>query len=298
MELLSGEDVFGELERRDQDGHGPLPVDAARALLRWACRAVHAVHQRGYVHNDFTWENVVRRALAAAGAGPATREAFLIDFGLSFKVVNGQPARWDRAANGGNGGWAPLGRGPLGWGKPGYKAPEQFAYGPYANPFAIDIWPIGVMAIIALVGHHLFRTGQPGEHHESIFDDPIFQYLYADAARPFCAERLLKLLEKWDEAHLVPRDAADFIVQCMQRDPHARATAAQLLMHPFLNGGFARKPVKSAAKTGAPTPAPAPAPATEEEEEEEEEAGPVPAPAPDKDDDGDSSMINPADVVV
>ncbi|CAK4276809.1 hypothetical protein Ae201684P_009725 [Aphanomyces euteiches] len=99
-------------------------------------------------------------------------------------------------------------------GTPGYVAPEVLESKPYGKP--VDIWSIGVITYILLCGyppfhddnhHALFRKIKKGAFE---FDSPY-----------------------WDA---VSDDAKHFINQMLVVDVSKRATAVQLLEHPWISG--------------------------------------------------------------
>jgi len=97
-------------------------------------------------------------------------------------------------------------------GSPLYMAPEIIQEQPYNHK--VDIWSIGVITYILLSGRPPFKGQSKNEIFRSImqgslsFDNPI-----------------------WD---VISAEAKDFIVRALHSDPSKRATAKNLLDHPWL----------------------------------------------------------------
>ncbi|KAF0688102.1 Aste57867_20263 [Aphanomyces stellatus] len=99
-------------------------------------------------------------------------------------------------------------------GTPGYVAPEILEARPYGK--SVDIWSVGVITYILLCGYPPFHD----DNHNALFRK-IKKGAY-EFDSPY-----------WDK---ISDDAKHFISQMLQVDAKTRATAAQLLDHPWIAG--------------------------------------------------------------
>ena len=118
MELVSGQTLKSLLEQ-----HGPFSPDEAALIGRDLCRALAAVHQKGFVHGDIKAQNVMR------GAGGRT---VLMDFGAGDGIS-------DEAVQ----------RGPV-VASPAYVAPEVLAGSP--PTVRGDLYSLGVLLYYLVTG--------------------------------------------------------------------------------------------------------------------------------------------------
>ena len=169
----------------------------------------------------------------------------LIDFGMAKSTLpgthrNNQPIASDK-------------------GKNQWKAPEQWNVGVrYPQPEKVDVWALGILVVWLYTGRQsqLFLTSRP-KPPGVLLDFTAWRAISSQTATfvPGAGGRqvLRQTLDNYGPSHgsvTLPNDAAaDFVVRCLQKDPHNRPTAAQLLADPFL-----------APAAAAPAAAPAPAP--------------------------------------
>jgi serine/threonine-protein kinase len=124
MELVRGEPLSTHIAR------GPIAVDETLRLLEEAAWALHAAHERGFVHRDVKPGNILVRTDGVVK---------LTDFGIA------------KAADA-----VPVTRSGMVMGTAHYIAPEQ-ASGAEAGP-AGDVYSLGIVGYECLVGHRPFRA--------------------------------------------------------------------------------------------------------------------------------------------
>jgi len=99
-----------------------------------------------------------------------------------------------------------------------WMAPEMIKNFPY--DYKVDIWSFGSMMIELAEGCHPYY----GLHSMQAM------FLVATKGAP-----VLKNPDRWSETF------QDFLSLCFQMDPRMRASAAQLLQHPFITTGYTHK---------------------------------------------------------
>ncbi|GAA1392302.1 hypothetical protein GCM10009613_36680 [Pseudonocardia kongjuensis] len=124
MELVRGEPLSTRI------GRGPIPADEALDILEQAARALHAAHERGFVHRDVKPGNILLRTDGIVK---------LTDFGIA------------KAADA-----VPVTRSGMVMGTAHYIAPEQ-ASGEEAGPSG-DVYSLGVVGYECLAGVRPFRA--------------------------------------------------------------------------------------------------------------------------------------------
>lgn len=124
MELVSGGELFEHLI-----AHGAYSEADAARLLRGVASALAFLHSAGIVHLDVKPENLM---LSDAGPAPAVK---LIDFGSASR-----PGRWSDPDVGTRAYWPP----------------ETQTKARVEHTAAIDLWGLGVVMYILLVGAHPF----------------------------------------------------------------------------------------------------------------------------------------------
>ncbi|BBF98853.1 MULTISPECIES: serine/threonine-protein kinase [Pseudonocardia] len=124
MELVRGEPLSTRI------GRGPIPADEALDILEQAARALHAAHERGFVHRDVKPGNILLRTDGIVK---------LTDFGIA------------KAADA-----VPVTRSGMVMGTAHYIAPEQ-ASGEEAGPSG-DVYSLGIVGYECLAGVRPFRA--------------------------------------------------------------------------------------------------------------------------------------------
>jgi len=110
-----------------------------------------------------------------------------------------------------------------------FMAPEMAAYKPYGKP--VDIWAIGVCVLEMLLGKSPLRkwTGKGGRLKS------MFEVATSGYPRP--------LFEEDGESNWTI-GVKEFLDACLETDPEKRATADQLLAHPWLASACSTKECK------------------------------------------------------
>jgi serine/threonine-protein kinase len=178
MELIDGRSLEQHLAAQPE---GRLAPDELLALLLPTLDALHAIHERGFVHRDIKPGNLV-----LPGPGSGRGGAVVIDLG----IVKVAPAR--RAP----GGPPTTALGHL-LGTPAYMAPEQ-AHGRVDR--RADVYAVGVTLYRALAGRLPFPP-LPGQGHEVIlarhaFDAPPSLVRLVDGLSPALAAVVERALAK------------------------------------------------------------------------------------------------------
>lgn len=123
MELLEGESLGERMDRL-----GPMPVDAARELIRQACEAVAAAHAIGVVHRDLKPQNMF---LTRGETGAEVLK--VLDFGISKTMratVSDDHQKLTKTTDV--------------FGSPTYMSPEQLKASRDVDE-RTDVWALGVI---------------------------------------------------------------------------------------------------------------------------------------------------------
>ena len=103
-------------------------------------------------------------------------------------------------------------------GKPGFVPPEISRMDRYCDPFAADVWSLGVCLYAMLVGFPLYRSP----------NDEVFDSLENGKARSVVH------LESTAKGARLSSAAKDLISRMLHIKPKKRPTLAQILRHPFV----------------------------------------------------------------
>ncbi|CAN8097182.1 unnamed protein product [Discula destructiva] len=167
-------------------------------MMRQILLPVKYLHKKGVVHRDLKSENV----LAMVCPQPAHRLA-LTDFGHADLVGSEHDSIGTR----------------------GWQAPEMFQKGVYTGR-AADIWSIGIMAVHLLCGHREVVTLNALEEiwpKDPYFEDVDYEGITNEINVIRCESAAGQELRN------------DFIRRCLEPDQYKRMTAAEALIHPWLN---------------------------------------------------------------
>ncbi|KAJ3059902.1 hypothetical protein HDU98_004082 [Podochytrium sp. JEL0797] len=182
MEIVTGGELFDEIVKRGKYSE----TDTAR-IVHKILGAVEYLHSNDIAHRDLKPENLLLSEKSV------NAKVMISDFGLS-KILNDETAMKTAC------------------GTPGYVAPEVLRKRGYGKE--VDLWSIGVIAYILLVGYPPFY-----DQNNAVLFRLIMAGKY-EFDRPW-----------WDT---VSDDAKDFIRKLLVLDPKQRFTARQALAHPFV----------------------------------------------------------------
>jgi len=182
MELVEGKELFDKIVER-----GQYSEKDASNITRQIISAIDYLHSKGIAHRDLKPENLL-------SVGTGDHEVIKVaDFGLSKNFGDEKMM--------------------TSCGSPGYVAPEVLECETYDK--AVDMWSIGVILYILLVGYPPFYADN---------DPALFKKIMA------CD---YDFGEGWD---VISNTAKDLVKNLLVKDPKKRLTASQSLNHPFIKG--------------------------------------------------------------
>jgi len=182
MELVRGQELFDKIVAR-----GQYSERDASNITRQFVSAIEYLHLRGIAHRDLKPENLL-------SVGQGENEVMKVaDFGLS---KNFSDEKMQTSC-----------------GSPGYVAPEVLECESYDK--AVDMWSIGVIIYILLVGYPPFYADN---------DPALFKKIIA------CD---YDFGEGWDA---ISDQAKDLVRKLLVKDPKKRLTATGVLSHPWIAG--------------------------------------------------------------
>jgi len=193
MELVTGGELFDRIVEK-----GSYSEDDAKTLVKRILRGISYLHSNGIAHRDLKPENLLLKSK------DNDFDVKIADFGLSSFVSENTLMQ-------------------TACGTPAYVAPEVLAnkgYGP-----EVDIWSVGVITYILLVGFPPFH----GETVRQILE-VVMRGRY-DFPSPY-----------WDD---ISPQARDFVRKCLVVDPDRRMKADEALEHPFIRTTGSRLQLRS-----------------------------------------------------
>lgn len=185
----------------------------ASQYLRDVILGLQYIHSLNVVHRDVKAENIV---VTSNG------QCKLIDFGFATRIRKGNRYLNDKLIAG----------------TIDYLSPEIIRKRPYNQ--GIDVWAIGVLAYILVCRHVPFAP------HSSQLESTF-------AKRSVVTRAILNIeIYRGSSYKGVSSVAKDFFERILVKDPNARMTLDEMLVHPFLNRVEKDDPMAAAYMSGAP----------------------------------------------
>jgi len=180
----------------------------AKHWFRQILLGLHHLQQKGVCHRDLSLENIVVHG----------KTCKIIDFGMALRVPYAHPSNAGSSTDVSDG----TTRLPMvSQGQGGdftYMSPEVLNRDSKFDGFAIDLWSVGVILYIMLIGTKPFKWP-----HSS---DEMFVCL--------CVDGLLKdSISYWNID--LSDDAVDLIQRMLLKDKRMRPTLAEVMEHPWLS---------------------------------------------------------------
>ena len=212
--------------------------DDARHVMRQLVDVLRFMHSHGVIHRDIKPENILLQS-----ADEHTWDIKVSDFGFA-KIFSDQESLARSLPPGG-----PNWRCTSFVGTKNYRAPEQiYNYPPYPTTYGtpVDVWSAGVVMHVLLAGRFPFRSEAlvPAPPTERPGGGGAIDTAAAAAAGPslLCEdeldfEELADVVTPAQPSYLpenVSENAKSAIKAMLVADPRQRATAAQMLEHPWL----------------------------------------------------------------
>ena len=184
FDLVTGGELFEDIVAREYYSE----KDASHCIQQ-ILDALSYCHDHQVMHRDLKPENLL---LASKKLGADVK---LADFGLAVEMTPGNEKTWYGFA-----------------GTPGYLAPEVLNHKPYGR--GVDVWAVGVILYILLVGYPPFWEDSRAKLYETIKSG---KYEYPSP--------------EWDS---VTKEAKNLIDRMLTLDADSRITVKQALQHPWV----------------------------------------------------------------
>jgi len=176
-----------------------LSETQAKNLFRQVAQAVAHIHSKGLMHRDLKLENVLF-VDPPREVGDEVGTVKLIDFGMAARYDPATPIR-------------------QAMGTAGYLAPECCHSVPHSP--AMDMWSLGMMLFVVLCGR------MPYSHLQ--IEKLLYPEIDIRCSAGFKSASFQSL----------SRPAKDLVLRLLDRNPRNRATADEVLQHPWLKIGEA-----------------------------------------------------------
>jgi serine/threonine protein kinase len=182
-------------------------------------KAIFHLQKKGVCHRDICLENLLF---------DKNDNLVLIDPGMSLRVPYSDPCNYGCVADASAGTSRILMISQGQGGKHMYAAPEVLSEQEAVDAFAIDLWSVGVILFVMLVGLAPFKWAHPTDQRYSKI-----------------SKGGLKELMKMLDIPLSP-EACDLLQGLFYSDPCKRFTLADIMNHPWFQGKrFANTPVST-----------------------------------------------------
>jgi len=203
MEVASGGELFDQVI---DNGANAMPEHKARGFMTQLLAGVAHCHKRGVAHRDLKLENVL---LTSTGV------VKVIDFGLSHVYPRDADGRPDRST-------------ALKecCGSKSYAAPEVLNQRGY-DGFAADVWSLGVCLFAMVSGFFPLD--------EATKKDWRYDKLLENQSKGRSTVRSVYGWYKRPSDHLTPA-LVDLLDNMLMMEPSKRASMAEVLAHPWLQG--------------------------------------------------------------
>lgn len=180
--------AHGELADIIAKDNVQITEKVAQTILKRVLQGVAFLHENDYVHRDLKFENLLMMR------ADDFESIVLTDFGLATKTNEAAPGEC---------------------GTPLYMSPEIWLRNSVAHGPKVDIWAVGIIAHILLVGRHPVKARSVDELKAAVTKDRI-ELNFSDAG--------------------VSDRAQDFVRRLLTFDPISRPAAKDALEHPFITG--------------------------------------------------------------
>eukprot|EP00310_Coccolithus_braarudii_P021903 CAMPEP_0183343852 /NCGR_PEP_ID=MMETSP0164_2-20130417/9670_1 /TAXON_ID=221442 /ORGANISM="Coccolithus pelagicus ssp braarudi, Strain PLY182g" /LENGTH=323 /DNA_ID=CAMNT_0025514755 /DNA_START=1 /DNA_END=969 /DNA_ORIENTATION=- len=202
MELVEGGELFDRVNKK-----GPFDEAAARGVMRQLLKALEYLHSQNIVHRDLKLENIL---LVESSDPTAELQVKIADFGLAKLIGGGKMTSTF-------------------CGTPQYFAPEVLESRNSARGYdaACDMWSLGVILYILLVGYAPFDENRPRWDDRSAPVPSIFDQI----RRGVRAEHFRE--EDWKR---ISPAARHLVMMLLVLNPQHRLTGVKALQHPWMLG--------------------------------------------------------------
>jgi serine/threonine protein kinase len=213
LDYISGGEMFTHLIR-----NGAYSEAVSARLVREVASALAFLHGIGVVHADLKPENIML-SISAGSDDSSNAVVKLVDFG-SAEVLKSNNSGGEQVAS-----TAPASDFTL---TPAYAPPEVLNKTTSAEDggnkveSSMDMWALGIILYIMLVGMH------PFDPNGKASDEEIESYIKDE-------KRMPSIRNSYYTRHL-SSSAVELIEGLMNRDPNKRMTAEQMLEHPWVRG--------------------------------------------------------------
>lgn len=200
MPWAQGGELFDHIANQ-----GPMTEDEARPMFYRLLLAVSRLHEMQIAHRDISLENILYN--------PDDQTTQVIDFGMALPMFHRHHDSETRGV---------LDTTNDMCGKINYMPPEVIRGDSRIDPYAGDIWSMGVVLLYSLLGFPpMERASRDDQRYALIMDGEI---------RP--------LLQHWRVA--LSEDVVSLIMDMLTEEVAARPTLSELLHHPWLQSEHVR----------------------------------------------------------